>query len=864
MTGPGKPAVRRDRDADLDAELRYDVDRRVEDLVRAGLSPDAARRRVRHEFGDLNALKEDCRAVRPLAWLDGLVRDVRIGARSLRRERLFTLSVTLILALGIGATVTMFSALNAVVLRPLPYHDAARLTTLSTHNLVRNQWDGTSFPNFLDWSEQRTSFSALTCYRRTQVSQATFGGVDAPRRAQEGLVCPGFFEVVGAPPLLGRTFSAEEFQRRERVVVLSEGLSREQFGGAAAALGQPFAIDGIDHVVIGVMPHVFQLPTNDTRFWRPITVQASWPDLLNTPRDGDSIEVLGRLAAGVSLEDARAELGVIAARLREQHTVNRDLDSRVTPLFEHVVGSRTTQSMWFGFAAVLSLLAVACANVGGLLTARAAGRGHEFTIRAALGAGRARLARQLLAEAISLWLVASVAGVIVAYGAIRLVRSYGSHGIPRMDQLALDVPSLAVALAVGLIVVVLAGTLPAVIATKVGAPTALRTRGQSTLHRGGWHDLLLVVQMGGALALLITAVLFAQSFLRAHAEDPGYPADSVLVVHLADRSRLPGFFSEMQARLERLPGVVAVGGVKQFFLRRNADQQVTVEGGSDRVNDRLAVDAVTPGYFRSMGIAVLQGRDFEDRDLEARDRVSIVNETMARRFWPGQSPIGKRWAGGTAAPRDGHWTTVVGVVQDMRREGFDVAPIASAFVPDLFSGNFDVTVRASGRAIDLIPALRRGIREIDASLAVPDVAVATDHLSEQLGGRRLEAHLLSVFAAVAVLLSAAGLYASLAYRVALRTREIGIRAALGAPRTRILRMVLTKAMGLATIGAQVGVVSAAAIARFIQSLLYETAALDPLSYAVAAFALLVVAMVAASIPAYRAAAVNPLIALRDE
>jgi predicted permease len=859
MTPRPRSISRRDPDEDIHEELQYDFDRRVDDLVRTGIPVDEARRHVRHAFGDLNVLKEECRDVRPLAWLSDLLRDVRIGARSLRRDRLVALSVILILAVGIGATVTMSSILHTVVLRPLPYGDAARLVTLSTHDLARNQWDGTSFPNFVDWRAQSTSLAALTCYRRTHVSQVTFGA-DAPRRAQEGLVCPGFFEVIGAPPLLGRTFTEDEFNRG-RVVVLSEGLWREHFGGSATALGQTLDIDGRDHLVIGVMPRAFQLPTPDTRFWRPITVQAAWPDLLGTSRDGDGIEVLGRLASGISLEDARRELAVVAARLREQHAVNRNRDIRVAPLFDHVVGPRTRRSVWLGFAAVLSLLAVACANVGGLLTARAARRGHEFAVRAALGAGKARLVRQLLAEAVGLWFIAGAAGVVIAYGAMEVVRSYG---LPRTDQLAIDVPSVTLALVAGLIVIVLAGTLPGAVAGEVGARTALRSRGESSLPGGGWHDVLVVVQMGGALVLVVAAVLFAQSFLRATDEDPGYPADSILVVHVADRSRVPGFFYEMQTRFSRLPGVVAVGGVKQFFLRRNADQQVVGEGKDSGVHDRLAVDAVTPGYFRSMDIPLLQGRDFDQRDVGGTQRVSIVNETMARRLWPGEDPIGKRWASGSVAPQDRRWTTVVGVVRDMRREGLDRAPIASAFVPDVFSGNFDVTVRTSGRAVDLIPAIRQELRSIDATLAVPDVAAASDHLSKQLGGRRLEAHLLSMFAAVALVLSAAGLYASFAYRVASRTREIGIRAALGAPRGQIGRMVVTKAMSLATIGCLIGLVGAAIVSRSIQSLLYGTPALSASSYAVASFMLLVVALGAASIPAYRAAAVDPLIAIRDE
>jgi predicted permease len=857
---------RRLQEAELDAELRFHIERLLQDYANAGLPAAEARRRVRLEFGELSVAKEECRDVRPLHWLDDLVRDVRLGFRGLGRDRLFAVSVTLILALGIGASVAMFSVLNAVVLRPLPYARPGELATLNTHYITQNQWDGTSVPNFLDWREQSKSFDALSCYRRTHVSQVTFAGSDAPQRAQEGLVGPGFFELIGAPPLLGRTFSREEFERRERLVVLSEGLWQEQFARSGDALGRTLSIGGENHVVIGVMPATFHLPTSDTRFWRPITILASWQDFAASDRDGDALEVIGRLASGVSIEDARAEMAVIATRLRDEHAANRNRDIRVVPLFDYVVGARTRQGVWLGFAAVLSLLAIACANVGGLLTARAARRRHELAVRTALGAGRSRLVRQLLAEGVSLWAIASVFGALLAYGSIRLLLAYGPRTLPRMEQVGLDTAGLAVAFLGGLAVVTLAGTIPALLAAKADARAAFGARGRASLRRHRFQDLLVTAQIAGALALLVGAVLFAQSFLRAQSEDPGYSAEKLLVVHI-DRPSVRAFFREARDRIGGLPGVIAVGGIKQFFLQRNADQRVTIEGreaASKEAPPRLCIDAVTPGYFRSMGIELLEGRDFEDPDLEPGANVSIVNETMARRFWPGESALGKRWAGGESPPRDGRWSTVVGVVTDMRREGLDLGPIASAFLPDMFSRNFDMTIRAAANADNLIPVVRREIRSLDSSLAIPDIASAGGRLSERIGSRRFETQLLAVFAMIALLLSAAGLYASLAYQVALRTREIGIRSALGARRQSIVRMIVGKGIRLAFAGALLGVLGAAAAARGMQGLLYETSAVNPASYAGAAAFVLLVAAAAAWAPAQRAAAVSPMTILRDD
>jgi putative ABC transport system permease protein len=864
---------RRTQESELDAELRFHLDRQVEDYINVGLPADEARRRARLEFGNLDWAKEECRDVRPLGWLDELVRDMRLGFRSLGRERLFAASVTIILALGIGMSVTMFSVLNAVVLRPLPYARPGELARLTTHLIVQNRPDGTSVANFLDWQEQSRTFASMTFYRRTIVSTVTFAGIDAPQRAQEGLVGPEFFDVLGVAPVVGRTFSRDEFERGERVVVLGEGLWQDQFARSTAAIGRTLSIDGRDHVVVGVMPRSFRLPTNDTRFWRPVSVLSGWP-ASKTVRGSDVIEVLGRLAPGVRFEDAEAEMRVIAARLREAHAVNQNMDVRIIPLFDHVVGSQTRRGLWLGFAAVMCLLVIACANVGGLLSARAARRRRELAVRSALGAGRARLVRQLLAESIGLWAVATAGGVLLAYGCIGLLRVYGPRTLPRMDEVGLDFLALALAFAGGLIVVTICGTFPALIAAKTDATAAFGSRDQSSLPRHRVQDLLIAGQIAGALMLLVGAVLFAQSFIRAQREDPGYPAENLLIVRLdlprstyPDRAALSRFFHEARQRIGALPGVVAVGAITDFFIRRNADQWVTIEGraaGRAEGSPRLAIEGVTAGYFRAMGIELLEGREFDDRDYETGAAgVFIVNESLARSFWPGESAIGKRIVGGESPPKDGRWGTVVGVVRDMRREGLDVPPILGAFIPAFLRG-MDMTIRASTDVDSLVPAVRQEIRAVDRALPIARITTANGRLSERLDARRFESQVLGVFSAIALLLSAAGLYAMLAYQVALRTREIGIRSALGAGRQRILVMILARGLRLALAGAVAGVLGAAAAARVMQSLLYETAAVDAPSYMAAATFLLIVATIAAGLPALRAARVSPMTALRED
>jgi predicted permease len=636
-------------------------------------------------------------------------------------------------------------------------------------------------------------------------------------------------------------------------------------------------IDGEPHTIIGVMPYAFQIPSNDTRLWRPISASpfreiADLSKMSGLQRDGDAFEVIGRLAPHRTIDDAQAEMRLIAARLRETYEGNKNLDVRVTPLFDYVVGEQTQRGVWLGFAAVLALLAIACANVGGLLSVRAMRRRQEFAVRSALGAGRWRMIRQLVAESVVLWAIASTGGVALAYGLMRLLLLYGPRSVPRLEQLGLDAGAVTIALVVGLLVIIVCGTTPSLVSTRTRRAAALVTRDQSSPARPRFQDGLVCAQIAGAMVLLVGAVLFAESFVRAQAEDPGYVADSLMIVRIelprtySDGASWARFFDHASARLKTLPGVVGVGATMDFFMRRNGDQNVTVEGrivDPDAPRQRLTIEGVTPGFFEVAGIELVEGRLFDERDVApGAAPVFIVNELMARQLWPGESPVGKRMVNGRQPRKDGRWDTVVGVVRNVRREGLDLRPFLTAYNP-LNLRSYDLVIRATTSVEGLIPVVRRELLRLDASVPLTQISTVRSRLSERLSGRRFQLQALGLFAVIALVLAAAGLYALLAYQVTMRTREMGIRAALGADRRSILSMVFGHGVRLAVAGVLAGVVIAASGARLLQSLLYNTPAIDAWSYAGASIGMLLIAAIAACVPALRAAQVNPMTALRE-
>jgi putative ABC transport system permease protein len=882
---------RRERELELDEELRAHVRLAVEERVARGESREEAERAARRELGNEARVREVTRTMWGGMWLDRLAQDLTLGLRSLVRHRRYSVASVCTLALGLGASVTIFSVVETVLLRPLPYQDADRLVMLETYLMSLDEIDGSSVPNVEDWAAAGGAFEGITYFRRPRISQATLLG-ELPQRVQEGLVGRGFFELAGTPPQAGRTFAEAEIRSGERVVVLRHDLWEEQFGAEGFAPGRSVVIDGEEHAIVGVMPTRFQLPTRDTRAWRPLSVSAWWGEL-STHRGTDGVVALGRLGPEVSLEHARAEMSGVAARLRDAYEVNADKDVRLTPLVELVAAEREARdALWLLFSAVLLLLVLACANVAGLAAARGRGRAREMAVRTAIGAARGRLVRQLVTEALLLASVAGGSGVLIAYVAVEVLTSVGPGILPRFDELSLSPLALAFAVLAATTTVALFGVLPALTASHVSPASALKSGGPGNGRSRPFDDLLVAGQVALAAVLLVGGGLLLESFARASAVDPGYDADNLAIVSIdLPESRYPTdgrlleYHRQASRSLEALPGVEAVGSISRFFEPASAGTDPL--GRSERLYAAEGAPTDWPGghppafgggggggitanYLQAVGIPLIAGRYLDERDLElglqgAAEGVEaiVINEAMAREVWPERDPLGRRLQFGVEVfdPRSFAYE-VVGVVPDVRNLGLDQLAGPSFYISDVAQA-MDLVVRTAGDAAALLPSIRGVLRELDPALPL-EIQTARAELSERLSVRRFQAGLLGAFATLAVLLAAAGVYALLTYFVAGRAREIGIRRALGAPSRATILLVMGRCGGPVALGLAAGLAVAVAGARLLQGLLFEVQPLQAHTYAAAAVVLLLAAAAASFVPARAATRIEPLEAVRAD
>jgi putative ABC transport system permease protein len=801
--------------------------------------------------------------------MNSLWQDLRYGARMLWKQPGFTLIAVLTLALGIGATSTIFSFVNGILLRPLPYQDPARLVLLDETSSKRGGSFGVSFPNFLDWRAQNQVFTSIAAYGN---GGYTLTGSGEPEQLSGGQISYDTFEILGVAPILGRSFHAEEDQPdQDQVVILSYGLWQRRFGAKPEIIGQTISLNNRPRTVIGVMPPGFKFPELSD-LWVPLAL-----DTKRWTRNDHGLASVARLKDGVTLTQAQADIDAVARRIEEQNPVtNEGMGVKLEGLRSGLTSDyRTSLPLLLGVVGMVLL--IACANVANLLLARATVRRKEIAVRAALGASRSVLFRQLLVESLLLGALGGAFGLALAWWGLDLVLAAIPIDFPFWMKFNLDWRVIGFTSGVALLTGLIFGTAPALQASRVNLNEALKEGGRSggSAGRHRLRSLLVVVEVALSLVLLIGAGLMMRSFLRLQQVNPGFNPEHLLTARVS----LPGarydkpekrqaFFQQFLERASTLPGVQAVGGTSNMPLRGWWGRSLTVEGFpvlSVGQAPMIFHNVITPNYFRAMGIPLLAGRDFTKNDTRDTLKVTIIDERLAREYWPNESPLGKRIRFGP--PEDNEpWHTIVGVVGEVKQESLDLARRRSVYLPhgEISIGGLTLAVRATADPESLAATLRRELKAVDPELPLTQVLTMNEILSRSIWQPRLYAILFGVFATLALLLAAVGIYGVMSYAVTQRIHEIGVRLALGAQSGDLLRLVLGRGMKLVALGLAAGLVSAFGLTKLMQTLLFNINASDPLTFAVIALLLTLVALLACYIPARRATKVDPLVALRCE
>ncbi|MGB7921783.1 MAG: ABC transporter permease [Pyrinomonadaceae bacterium] len=813
--------------------------------------------------------------------IETLWQDVRYGMRMLLKRPGFTLVAVLALALGIGANSAIFSVVNAVLLRPLPFDDPERLVVVWEKRPRQNRDAVPASPaDFVDWQKQNQVFERMAAHMPRAFNLT---GAGEPEQIVGQLVTADFFSVLGVKAAEGRTLLAEvDRPGGERAVVISHALWQRRFGGDRSLVGKSIRLDDEGVTVVGVMPPAFQYPEGDSEMWvasRAVVPEASLPgnpDPL-TIRSLHYLNVIARLKQGVTREQAQAEMETISGRLEQQYpNENTGHTSRVVSLHEQLVGD-VRPALLVLLGAVGFVLLIACANVANLLLARATARQKEMSIRTALGAGRLRLVRQLLTESTLLSLMGGAVGLMLALWGVDLLVALSPEDLPRLKEISLDGRVVGFTLSVSVLTGMIFGLAPALQASKQDLSGALKesARGASSgIGRRRTRNLLVIAEVALALVLLVGAGLMVRSFWRLQQADPGFNPQNVVSMELslpsskyAKEEQMADFYKKVIGRIETLPGIESVGATWMLPLSgQDAGSGFEIEGrppSAPGEGQRSTFSSVTPRYFRTMGIPLIKGRDFNDQDTATTPGAVIINETFARRYFPGEDPLGKRMRrGGENKP----WLTVVGIVGDVKHLSLAAEPRTEFYLSSLQSPQsfMNVVVRTASDPVNLMAAIRQEVWAVDRDQPVANVETMRQLVANSVASARFNTLLLGVFASVAMILAAVGIYGIMAYSVIQRTHEIGIRMALGAGRRDILRMVVGQGMTLAVVGVAIGLLASFALTRVMSSLLYGVTATDPLTFAGVALALVVVALLACYIPARRATKVDPMVALRYE
>jgi putative ABC transport system permease protein len=865
---------------EMEEEMRFHVMMRAEENVRRGMASDEAERAALRSFGQWARIKENCRDIKGGGLVEVLLQDVKFGVRTLRKSRAFTLVAVLTLAIGIGANTAIFSVVEAVLLRALPYRNADRVVMLWENNRVRNRPRNVVNPgNVLDWRDQAGSFDEVAAFADQRYNLT---GSGEPEEVAAQAATPNLFQLLGAEPLLGRALMPGDGEGGgESVAVISHGLWQRRFGGSPDVLGKALTLNGVGATVVGVMPPDFKwfikensLSGKPAEIWVPLALT----EQQRTTRRGRYMSAVARLKPGVSVEQAQTEMDTVGARLEAQYPeFAKGWGVSVVPLRDQLAGEIKTALLVI-LGAVGFVLLIACVNVANLVMARSAGRRKEIALRAALGAGRLRIIRQLVTESLLLAVAGGALGLLFSRWCVEALVALSPPNLIGAGQVGVNLTVLLFTLAVSLLTGVAFGVAPAIETSRLNLSESLKESSRGNVggaRAGRVRGALVVAEIGLALVLLVGAGLMVRSFLRLQSVNPGFDASNLLTMRVMlpqtkypEGSRKVEFFRQAAERIRALPGVRSASAVSALpFADLGAATSFTVVGrpappaGDKPVTDVRVADE---NYFRTMNIPVIAGRTFTEQEAVTDRKVAVVNEAMARKYFPGQDPIGQRIVVNMAsepAP-----TEIIGVVGDARYDKLEgeLRPMVYWTPPQLTYSSMSFVVRTAGDPAALAPAAVREIQSVDKDQPVSDVRTMESWLADSTARTRFGALLLAAFACAALVLASVGIYGVISYSVAQRRNEIGVRMALGAQARHVMRMVVGQAMRLVLLGVGLGLLGALALTRLMSGLLYGVDATDPATFAANALLLTAVSLVACYIPARRATRVDPLIALRRE
>ncbi len=861
---------RKNVEAELDDELRFHFEKQVSKFIQSGLAPEEAKRRARLEFGGMEQLKEEHRDARGVSFIETLVQDVRYGVRTLRKNPGFAAIAVLTLALAIGANTAIFSVVDAVLLRPLPFKDPARLVWATEHFAFGpSTMVSADFPA---WKDRNHVFEQIAAFGGTAGANLT--GAGEPARVTVTQVTTGLFSMLGVQPVAGRAFLAdEEKQGQEHLALLSETLWRNRFSADPRIIGETIRLDGTGYIVVGVMPANVR-PQADV--WTPLALDAE----IFSPHSPRwmMLAAIGRLKPRVQISKAQADLQFLAqemdkeyppqaAQFRAHETVE------VMPLHELLV-QNVRSLLLILLGTVGFVLLIACANVANLLLSRSIVRGREIAVRAALGAGRLRLVQQLLTEALLLAAIGGVLGSITGLWAAKILRQLIPASLPA--EVRLDPRIFAFSTAIITLALFSFGLIPALIASRTDVNETLKEGGLRLGASPGTHRLRGLMSAGEialSVILLVGAGLLLRSFLRLTEVDLGFDPNGLLIATVErpltaafDSQQHSAFFQASLERIRNLPGVKDAALTQRYPLGppHNATMMLRVQGAENfRPPQPISVTEISPDYFHVMRIRLLKGRTFSDRDVAGAQGAAIINESLARMLFGTREPVGQHIS---FNPAPAPWSEVVGVVADIRDNVIEEAPAPQIFVPYLQQPSFSMAfvLRTESNPQMLAGAVREAVQSIDKNQPLSDTTTMDEVIAKSVAPRRFRMFLLGLFALLALLLAVIGVYGVIAYSSSQRTHEFGVRIALGADRQDILKLVVRQGFKLALLGVSIGVAGAFLLTRFLSSLLYEVSPHDPLTFAGVAALLMLVALAASYIPARRAMRVDPMVALRYE